>query len=200
MGKGDYTAFSDGELVKRYLAGDERSFVQLHGRHTPPVTRYIAAKLYDASNTEDVLQTTWYRTVKALPRFDQEKSFHTWFFTVATREIQAVNLKQRRSRLVREVDLPSEDFLCRAYRQDHGSRADLSVQQLELEQQVDSILASMSPNHAEILRLRYLEENLQEEVAQKLNISVGSVKSRTSRAAEQLREKLPDYIAELRVA
>lgn len=73
----------DNKLVEKYLNEDDSAFNELLKKYLNPVFNFIRQFVSDASVAEDLTQETFFKAWKNLKRFNPNKSFKTWIFTIA---------------------------------------------------------------------------------------------------------------------
>ncbi len=170
---------SDHDLVQQCLRGDAQSFRQLYRRHQQRV-RSILYQLSDPSSLDDLVQEVFLRAWKGLPKFRGTAKFSTWLYriawNVASDQRQAIAQRQTQLRTLTEK-APTQ--------QDAPDLMDLHYQDL-----VQRGLENLSFDHRTILVLHDLEEVPQKEVAQILDIPLGTVKSRLFHARAAMRQFL----------
>lgn len=170
---------SDQGLVLRCLKGDAQSFRVIYRRHERRV-RSILFKLCDASALDDLVQDVFLRAWKGLPRFRQSAQFSTWLYRIAwnvaaDHRQAAVQGRTRLQVLTQHI----------ATHQDAPDVMHLHYQDL-----IQRGLAHLSFDHRTILVLHDLEEVPQKEVAEILEIPLGTVKSRLFHARAAMRQFL----------
>jgi RNA polymerase sigma factor (sigma-70 family) len=174
-------SMADDLLVKHCVAGDRHSFRILYRRHQHHV-RQILYQLCDPSNLEDLVQEVFLRAWKGLPKFRQNSQFSTWLYRIAwnVSSDRRQTLAQDRSRL---------QTIARGVSSQHH---DPGVMQLHYQDLVRKGLNSLSEDHRSVLVLHDLEELPQKEVAEILDIPVGTVKSRLFHARSGMRKFLEE--------
>ncbi len=185
----------DKMLVARFKGGDQAAFDDIVSRYWDRIFARVLQLLKNRQDAEEVTQDAFVRAHKGLENFRGDSSFSTWLFQIATnlahnkywywwrrkRDV-SFSLDQNISRegSVTLVDiLPAEG-------EDPGQTA--STQ--ELVDRVSECMPLLNEKHYEILTLRIVQNMTYEEIAQHLDISIGTVKSRIARARESLREKI----------
>lgn len=178
--------------VRRFQAGEEAAFEELVSRREAEVYRLALRMLGDAEDALEATQDVFLRAYRALGRFRGEAAFRTWLFGIALNvcrsRLASRELKQRRRNVPLqpehadgegELDLPAP-----------GPDPERAAQGAELGAALERALASLSPEHREILLLRELQGLEYEELASTLACAVGTVKSRLARARGALREAM----------
>jgi RNA polymerase sigma-70 factor (ECF subfamily) len=175
--RGDTSAF--GILVRRYQDRLFPTMLRLSGR---------------PEDAQDLLQDAFLKAFQKLKRFHGESSFYTWLYRIA------VNLAlsdRRRRRPIVGWEAPS------SYRPgtDPPSSIELAdpsepLEKAELNQCVQAALNRLAKDHRAVVVLKDLDGLRYEEIAEILNIPVGTVRSRLHRARLELRERLRGLVEE----
>lgn len=176
----------DDLVLHRAQRGEAAACRALVRRHQRRVVGQLRAMLVPAgrgSLVEDLAQETFLRAFRALPRFkgDGRASLATWLVTIATRV--ALNELRRRSRCVEELDTVTESM-----RTSEAAMVDRHASA----QAIERAVADLSPAYRGAFLLRELHGLDYAEIAEVLEIDVGTVKSRLSRARARLREVLAE--------
>ena len=175
---------TEDELVERARGGDATAFAALVRDHKEIAfrTAYLIAR--NAADAQDAAQLGLTKAWRALPRFRRGAPFRPWLLTIVANEARnRCRAKGRRAGLtVRAAhELPSGD----AAPSPEG-RAIAAESRAELLEALERLRA----DDRAVLSCRYLLDLGEEETAQVLSLRRGTVKSRTSRALERLREQL----------
>jgi RNA polymerase sigma-70 factor (ECF subfamily) len=170
---------SDRELIKDCIAGDTQSFRRLYRRHQQRV-RALLYQICDHDAIDDLVQEVFLRVWKGLPKFRQSSQFSTWLYrivwNVASDYRQAAAKGRSRLQILTQHSPKQQDA------------PDLI--QLHYQDIVRRGLQELSFDHRTILVLHDLEGMPQKEVAEILEIPVGTVKSRLFHARGAMRQFL----------
>ncbi|GAB5515348.1 RNA polymerase sigma factor [Rhodopirellula baltica] len=172
----------EGALIEAALSGDASAFEGLVIRHQDRLHHamiHVTGSVHDA---EEVTQEAFIRAFVKLDTFQQNSQFFTWLYRVAfnialsrkRRQKVRLSLDQQREEIGEEVVCGGEAVDANMIRQDDVSLVQLALQQL-------------SDEHRSILVLREMNESSYEEMAEILELSIGTVRSRLNRARKQLR-------------
>lgn len=172
---------ADDLLIERCLKGDRHSFRLLYHRHQSRV-RQILYQLGDPTALDDLVQEVFLRAWKGLPKFLQSSQFSTWLYRIAwnVASDRRQTLAKERSRL---------QTIAQSIATQHD---DPDLMQLHYQDLVRKGLSCLSEEHRSILVLHDLEELPQKEVAEILEIPVGTVKSRLFHARSGMRKFLEE--------
>ena len=184
---------TDEQLVVQYrTSGDREVFALLVRRYERELYSYLRRYLGNAEMAEDVFQATFLQVHLKCDRFDENRRFRPWLYTVATN--QAIDA-QRRNKRHRMVSL---DRSISADNVDIGALVDLlegderdpleNVSQLERGQWVQEALDGLSESMRSVVHLVYYQGMKYREAAEILDIPVGTVKSRLHAAIVKLYE------------
>jgi len=170
------TVGRDALLVVKAQLGDRRALADLVGHWHEPLWRYVRRMLGDSGVADDVSQEAWAGVLKALPGLRQPERFAPWLFTIARRSVM-----DRLKDSYRPQDLAETD----------RTVDDPAAAVLDRTQVVEG-LAGLPVPEREALILFYLHDLAVQDCAQVLEVPVGTVKSRLSRARRLLRDHLTD--------
>lgn len=176
----------DGDVVQRVLAGDSRAFACLVERHQQQVYRFIRRQVPSAGVAEDLAQETFLQAYRVLVSFRGQARFSTWLLGIARNIV--LNFMNRDWRAHDQADDDTGD--CGDSSQDPARLALRDEALAQLQQAVDRLPSDLR----QCLVLATMEDLDYNEVAALLDLAVGTVKSRLSRARAQLRADLgPEF-------
>ncbi len=135
---------------------------------------------------EDVLYRVFDRALGALPDFRGESRISTWLYRIAWRE--GVRHLEKAGRLG-DREAPIEAAATHA---DPGDDPERVLERLESAERVHAAQDRLGPRDREVLALRYLEELKLSELAERLDIPLGTAKVRVHRALSRLKDELED--------
>ena len=173
---GKNAPMSDPDLLRRFRNGDEDAIRQLYGQYARPVFTVVYSVLQDRELANDAVQQTFLKAWNGAHRFETDRRFEPWLYAIARRVAIDVWRKERRTPVPSEfaepiIDRDATDGLWEAW---HVRKA---VDQLP-------------DDEAAIVRLAHFEQLTHQEIAAKISVPVGTVKSRSHRAHRRLAELL----------
>ncbi len=165
----------DALLVLQYRTGNEKAFGLLVKRHHEKMCRQAYWYTHDREVAKDLVQDSWVIIAKKIDGLRDTHAFESWAMRIVTRK--ALNyLKGNR----RKRNEPKEIKVLDAY-ETISEPSELLLQQLR------TAIKSLPDNHQIVLRLFYTEQYTLKEIAEILNVSMGTVKSRLFHAREKLK-------------
>ena len=189
----------DAALVADLKAGSEEAFAILIAQYHQPLYSLIARSLNDPADAADITQEVFIKVFRSIGGFHGEASLRTWLYRIALRE--ASNQRRWWSRHKKQeitIDSPVEldcdadnASLClSATLADHADSPFDHAAQSELRECVESALRQLPEAFRTVVILREIEGFAYEEIAEILNVNLGTVKSRLTRGRSALRALL----------
>jgi RNA polymerase sigma-70 factor (ECF subfamily) len=180
----------DQELVRQLRAGEETAYEALLECFQQPVYNLALRLLNDPGDASDVVQEVFLKIFRNVRHFRLQSSLKTWIYRITVNEAhnQRRWFFRHRSREVGLDDEP-EAFRSRALPEGTQSPFDYAFDR-EKHVLIENALARINPLFREVVVLRDIEDLSYEEIADVLQISLGTVKSRIMRGREALREEL----------
>jgi len=170
------------ELIRQALAGDQSAFETLVFAHQDRLfgaMTHVCGGVHDA---EEVTQEAFIRAYLKLDTFHQNSQFFTWLYRIA---FNIALSRKRRKRAKISLDQQREDIGNDVI--DDGEAVDAAMIRDDQVMLVRSAMTHLSEQHRGILVLREMNEASYEEIAEILDLSIGTVRSRLNRARKQLR-------------
>ena len=175
---------TDNALVAAHLEGHPGAFAELYDRYHDRLVHFIARKTGDRDRAEDLVQEAFIRVTRHLHRFDSNKKFSTWIYTICSNLSKNELRNRSRSPLVLFQKLTTHwdpDHRPLQF-EDAGARPDDQYRKRYLEEIVEQTVEELPAHHQLVFRLRELEGKSYEEIAEITGVNLGTVKSRLNRA------------------
>jgi len=175
------TEISDTELVRQCQSGDRHSFRMLYQRYQHRV-RSTLFQLCGKTVLDDLVQEVFLKAWQGLPKLRNPEYFATWIYRISWN----VATDQRR-RFARQstvpVDIETQDYLM-------ADQEEETLTALHYQELIQQGLQTLSLDHRAVLVLHDLKDLPQKEVAEVLDVPLGTVKSRLHHARRSLRQFL----------
>ena len=183
----------DGQLVSAAQRGDQRAFGTLVERYQDRVYNTLLRVLGSREDALDVVQEALVQAYVSLGSFRGESQFYTWLYRIA---MNLALSHRRRCRRPGRLAVSAEEVKHRVGDEPVSKQPApiAGLIQAERAQIVQHALAEMGDSHCQILVLREMEECSYEQIAEILELPVGTVRSRLFRARVQLKEKLRELM------
>ncbi|WP_081413874.1 RNA polymerase sigma factor [Eisenibacter elegans] len=186
-------ALRDFLLVDLAKENDQQAYAELMERYRKPVYYTILKMVKNVDDAEDLTIEAFAKAFKGLHKFKKEYSFSTWLFRIATNNcIDFIRKKKL------------ETFSISAtFKDDNGSEVGLEIRDSNLDphekaikgqkiEVMQMIVSRLPAKYQRLVRLRYFQEYSYEEIAQEVEIPLGTVKAQLHRAKELLYDMIKD--------
>jgi len=189
----DLKEASDEELVKAYLEGNQAAFEELVVRYQPVVMNMTYRLLGNRADAYDVCQEVFILLIRKLHSFRGESKFSTWLYRVSLNTCYDHARRSRRHLSLSESpddDLPEmEERL-----PDEGADSpEAAMEREEIRARVQEAISLLPFKFREVIFLHDISGYDYNQVAEILNINLGTVKSRLNRARNRLARELRDF-------
>ncbi|MEZ5401455.1 MAG: sigma-70 family RNA polymerase sigma factor [Bryobacteraceae bacterium] len=180
---------ADALLVEGLRAGEERAYEELIARFQQPVFNLVYRLVFDPESAGDVVQEVFLKVFRGVPGFRGGSSLKTWVYRIAVNEAHN-HRRWFHRRKGQEVGLEDERGDGQTYEQvlADGGRSPFEIaMDHETRERIEQALQHVKPAYRAALILRDVEGLAYEEIAEILEVSLGTVKSRIVRGRESLR-------------
>lgn len=177
-------------LIRRAQRGDADAFEQLLLEHQKNVYNLCYRMAGNPDDAMDLSQETFLRVWRCLDQYQFASAFSTWLYRLCSNI--CIDFLRRRRRQ-QTVPLTFEDADGEEQTYAVPDAQPLPEEQVELKLTRETLAAAMAqllPEHRAVLQLRVVNEMSYEQIADVLDIQIGTVKSRLSRARNQLKKIL----------
>ena len=180
---------SDETLLTEFLSGREDRFDRLVDRYSKELFAFVARFVGSSAVAEDVVQETFIQVYQSAAGFDKTRKLRPWIFTIAANKARdSLRTRLRRKEVTLGVSKPDDespnisylDFLT-----DGSPSSSAGMEAQEERELVRSIVAELPDHLREILVLGYYQRLPYKEIAEILDIPLGTVKSRLHGAVAQ---------------
>jgi RNA polymerase sigma factor (sigma-70 family) len=175
----DYT------LVQRAVIGDQKAYAELMGRYRDAIYYMLLKMVNNSSDAEDLTIEAFGKAFKNINQYAPNYAFSTWLFKIATNNC----IDFIRKKKANHVSLDNTDD-----EHDSGSH-NIKAQVLDPEEHMINqqkikmmreVVGKLKPRYRKLIELRYFKEFSYEEIAEELELPIGTVKAQLFRARELL--------------
>jgi RNA polymerase sigma-70 factor, ECF subfamily len=191
-------------IVEELKAGSEEAYVWLIGEFQQPVYGLVYRIVNDPADAADTTQEVFLKVFRGMKHFHGGSTLKTWIYRIALHE--AANRRRwwfRHKAQETSIEPVESDGssagegAMQVALTDHADSPFDTVAHREVQRRVDDALRKVPEPYRTTLVLRDLEEMSYEEIAEVLEISLGTVKSRLTRGREALKQRLAPYVREV---
>jgi len=180
----------DTELVAQAQQGKMQAFELLVNRYQQRVANVISKFVKDRHEIQDVAQEVFIKVFRALPNFRGDSSFYTWIYRIAVNTSK--NYLVARSRRIQNTQLEFEEAESFTVNEDHRNldTPDAVYARGELEKTMSKAIAMLPDDLKEAIVLREVDGLSYDEIAEKMDCPIGTVRSRIFRARDAIDQAL----------
>jgi len=190
----EWGGLTDQEVVLRARSGQESAYRELIRRYERPIFALLFRMVRDRELAEDLSQETFVKALNAIESYRPEFKFSSWIFKIANNA--AIDHLRRRELHTLSLDgSPHAETpeAMQATALQIGARQETpldTVEAKELGSAIEAAIGSLRPEYRSCILLRHVEGRAYEEIAEILNLPLGTVKTYIHRARNELRLSL----------
>jgi RNA polymerase sigma-70 factor, ECF subfamily len=188
------TQVTDQDLVARAQRGSEAAYRELLRRYQRPVFSLIYRMVRDREQAEDLAQETFVKVFNNISRYDPRYKFSSWIFKIASNQtIDFLRKKEPETVSLdgsRHASTPQEAEATRITAESRDETPEEFVEAKQLGAEIERAIDDLRPDYRTAILLRHVEGLAYEEIAEIMEIPLGTVKTYIHRARSDLRETL----------
>ena len=187
----EYSALDDRKLVRLVVEGDSRAFEPLFMRHKDNIYAMLVKRASNSDDVEDLLQEAFMKAFVNINRYNPDYDFGAWICTIAKNTFVDFNRSRRSKALNPENNLPLEGR-CTNNAQAASPTPEESIINAQQRAQIERYIATLPADYREVFILRFIEEYTYEEIAEALQMKLGTVKTRIFRVRAMMSKLIID--------
>lgn len=184
----------DSVLVSRCQAGDYDAYDELVTRYRGKIYAMIYNMIRNDADAWDLAQEAFIKAWKALPKFKADSEFYTWLYRIAHNT--TYDFLRKKSNKVGKDEFDDgirRDMVDAPTTPREASAPDEQAERTDLRRTLDAALEKLSPDHREVILMKEVEGLQYNEIAERIDVSIGTVMSRIFYARKKLQESLKEY-------
>jgi RNA polymerase sigma-70 factor (ECF subfamily) len=190
----EMTLLEDRELVEQAREGDGAAFRALIERYKKKIYAVALDMTGDHHNAEDISQDVFLKAFRSLPGFRGRASVSTWLYRMTVNACIDRSRKKAWKAINPKGALTDDDIYPQAQGRNTLSDPEKELEKALLQRHIRRALDSLTQRERAVFVLRHYHAMPLKEIADCLNVTVGTVKSTLFRALKRLQEKLAPYV------
>lgn len=193
----------ESSMVAELKAGSEEAYAWLLNRYQPPVYNLVYRILNDSADAADTTQEVFLKVFRGMKHFNGASSLKTWIYRIAIHEASNrrrwwFRHKARETSMEAEAGGEAEEHgpCLREILVDERTSPFDDMARTEMRVRVEQALKEVAEPYRTALVLRDIEELSYEEIAEVMEVSLGTVKSRLTRGRDALKKKLETFLGQ----
>lgn len=180
-------AQQDIELVEKARKGDQLAYADLLGRYRDAIYFMLLKMVNSPVDAEDLTIEAFGKAFKNIDQYTPNFAFSTWLFKIATNNCIDFIRKKRASHVSLDQTIDGEDTLSpSSLIQSDSLDPESSMINQQKIKHMRNVVSRLKPRYRNLVELRYFKEYSYEEIAEELDIPIGTVKAQLFRARELL--------------
>ena len=191
-------AEEDRILVSAAKSGDQKAFEDLMKKYRKSVYYMLLKMVYNPDDAEDLTQEAFAKAFTSLHKFDSKFAFSTWLFRIATNN--CIDFIRKKKLLTYSIDQPVDEDSDRPFFidiRDKNYNPNEEMIHSQRSQIIHEAVEKLPQRYKILVKMRYFDEKAYEELADELNLPLGTVKAQLHRARELLNELLANIEEQL---
>ncbi|MBR5807411.1 MAG: sigma-70 family RNA polymerase sigma factor [Alistipes sp.] len=182
MGLKSSNIFDDRVLVKQVIEGDSAAFDALFTRHRDTIYAMLLKFTGNSDDVEDLMQEAFMKAYLKIGLYDPKYDFGAWIYTIARNTFVDFN-RSRKSNALNPQNLPLESGNSPQVSAPTPEDYIINAQQ---QTQIERYIAMLPKDYRRLFELRFIDEYSYEEIAEKLEMKLGTVKTRIFRVRNMM--------------
>jgi len=186
------SSLEDDVLVKRAKGGDESAYKKLVNKYERALYFHILKMIKDREQVEDLVQETFVKAFDNLNTYSTNYAFSTWLYRIATNHTIDYLRKKKLKTLSIDEPMKTKDGEMEMQLPDESAKTDRSIIRKQRQKIVRNAIANLPEKYRKVIEMRHMEEKSYQEIADVLDLPLGTVKAHIFRARELLYKALKD--------
>ena len=174
----------DLEIVRRVQRGDKSAFDLLVIKYQHKLAQLVLPYVHDKDDVLDVVQDSFIKAYKALPRFRGDSAFYTWLYRIAINTSKNYLTAQSRRPPRSDVDANEAEYYEGGHAMHDNTTPEADLAQQQIKEAIDQVIGALPEELKTAISLREFEGMSYDEIAGIMDCPVGTVRSRIFRARE----------------
>lgn len=183
----------ESELIQNALNGEQNAYRLLTEKHQNSVYHIIFKIVRDKETAHDLVQETFMKAFSSLQSYRSEFKFSTWLYKIAANCSIDYLRKKKINALSLDQQMETKDGSVGIEIPDYSYHPERELVRKEQRFNIDEAIDSLPIKYQEVIVYRHKDDKSYEEIADLLDIPVGTVKARIFRARELLKKKLKPF-------
>ena len=182
----------DHEIIRKALDGDQDSYSRLMKKYHDPVFSLVFKIIHDKEEIEDLVQETFIKAFGSLKSFNENYSFSTWIFKIASNNCIDYMRKKKLKTLSIDMTIEQEEGESSFELPDPSYETDKNLIEEQRRKIIQDAINSLPEKYKVVIQMRHQEEKNYDEISEILCMPIGTVKAHIFRAREMLNKYLKD--------
>lgn len=186
------SSLEDDVLVKKAIGGSEEAYKKIVEKYERALYFHILKMIKDREQVEDLVQETFVKAFDNLNTYSTNYAFSTWLYRIATNHTIDYLRKKKLKTLSIDEPVKTKDGDMEMQLPDESASTDRNIIRKQRQKIVRSAIEDLPEKYRKVIEMRHMEEKSYQEIADVLDLPLGTVKAHIFRARELLYKALKD--------
>lgn len=183
MANKEYAIYDDHRLVELVIEGDSIAFDTLFHRHSDMIHATLLKLAGNSDDVEDLMQEAFMKAYLKIGLYNQKFDFGAWIYTIARNTFIDYSRSRKSNALNPQQNLPLESGNST---QNSAPTPEEYIINAQQRAQIERYISMLPDDYRRLFELRFLDEYSYEEIAEKLDMKLGTVKTRIFRVRNMM--------------
>jgi len=186
------SSLQDESYVRSALKGDQKAFKKLTEKYQRPLQYHVSRMVKEGEQIEDLVQEAFVKAFDNLESYNTNYAFSTWLYRITTNH--TIDYLRKKKLKTTSIDKPikTRDGELSFELPDDDAVTDRSIIKRERRKIITTAIENLPDKYRQVIEMRHIEELSYQEISDKLDLPLGTVKAHIFRAREMLYKALKD--------
>lgn len=186
------SSLQDEEYVKAALKGDQKAYQKLTEKYRVPLQYHVTKMVKETEQVEDLVQEAFIKAFKNLDSYNNSYAFSTWLYRITTNH--TIDYLRKKKLKTTSIDKPikTREGEMSFELPDEQAETDRTIIRRQRKKIITNAIENLPEKYRQVIQMRHIEELSYQEIADQLDLPLGTVKAHIFRAREMLYKALKD--------
>lgn len=186
------SSLQDEIYVNKALEGDQRAYQQLTEKYRRPLEFHVTKMVKETEQVEDLVQEAFIKAFKNLESYNSSYAFSTWLYRITTNH--TIDYLRKKKLKTTSIDKPikTREGEMSFELPDEQAETDRAIIRKQRKKIITHAINNLPEKYRQVIEMRHIEELSYQEIADQLDLPLGTVKAHIFRAREMLYKALKD--------
>lgn len=190
------SSLEDDQLVRKAMKGDQVAFRQLMEKYERPLYFHVLKMVKEKEQIKDLIQEAFLKAFNNLDSYNTNYAFSTWLYRITTNHTIDYLRKKKLDTMSISAPVKTKDGKISFQLEDQQAETDRNMIRKQRSRIIHEAIENLPDKYRVVIKLRHLEELSYDEIAEELDLPLGTVKAHIFRAREMLYKSLKDRRSE----
>ena len=186
------SSLEDDKLVERAIQGDQHAYKEIMEKYQKPLYFHVLKMVRNHEQVEDLVQEAFMKAFKNLDTYNTNYAFSTWLYRITTNHTIDYLRKKKLKTTSMNEPVKTRDGEIEIQISDKQAKTDRKIIREQRKRIIHEAIENLPEKYRVVIEMRHLQELSYQEIADQLDLPLGTVKAHIFRAREMLYKKLKD--------